>query len=241
MTALYLHGLPGSGAELALAGRAMAVLDRDAPSFAQLALRLPEGPLHLVGFSLGAACALRLAALAPEKVARLTLISAAAPLEMGDFLPHMAGAPVFRMAQGAARMAALTSVQSALARVSPGLFLKLLMRGTDASDAALFRRETTLLRQIMQDGLGPGQAAYLREMTAYVRPWARHVAHVGCPVTLHHGSEDRWTPPAMAEGLAAALPHAELIRHAGLGHYATLHQVLSRGMDSKPARPFEGP
>ena len=40
-------------------------------------------------------------------------------------------------------------MQSALARVSPGLFLKLLMRGTDASDAALFRQETALLRQLI--------------------------------------------------------------------------------------------
>lgn len=226
MRPLYLHGLPGSGSELALTGTQMEVLDRNAPSFAQLALRLPDGPLHLVGFSLGAACALRLAVLAPEKVARLTLISAAAPLDLGDFLPDMAGAPVFRMAHSAARMAALTSVQSALARVSPGLFLRLLMRGTDPSDAALMHRHSAILRRAVQEGLGPGREAYLREIAAYVQPWARHLGHVACPVTLHHGTADRWAPPAMASALHEALPASRLQRHEGLGHYATLAAVL---------------
>ncbi len=225
MRPLYLHGLPGSGAELALAGRLIEVLDRDAPSFAQLALRLPDGPLHLIGFSLGAACALRLAALAPDKVARVTLISAAAPLELGDFLPAMAGAPMFRLAQSAARLAALTSVQSALARVSPGLLLRLLMRGSDASDAALMRSEAAVLRRAVQDGLGSGRPVYLREVMAYVQPWARHLPHVRCPVALYHGTQDRWAPPAMAEALAAALPAADLHWFEGLGHYASLKAV----------------
>lgn len=73
---LYFHGLPGSAAELAGFGPEIAakadVFDVVArygaagegyfPRLAEsIAARFPIGPLHLVGFSLGAAAALRVA------------------------------------------------------------------------------------------------------------------------------------------------------------------------------------
>nr|WP_254899252.1 alpha/beta hydrolase [Thalassococcus arenae] len=208
----------------------MQVFDRSAPSFAQLALRLPDGPVHLVGFSLGAACALRLAALAPDKVKRVTLISAAAPLELGDFLPHMAGAAVFRAARSHDRLAALTRVQSVLARMSPGLFARLLINGADPADRSLFRdpAQMAVLKRSLAEGLGDNRDAYLRELAAYVRPWAGHLPRVAAPVTLVHGTADRWAPFAMAEALAQALPDATLRPASGRGHYTTLVDALSR-------------
>ncbi|WP_136441272.1 alpha/beta hydrolase [Pacificoceanicola onchidii] len=229
MTPLYLHGLPGSGAELALGGRSMPVLDRNAPSFAQTAIRLPAGPLHLIGFSLGAACALRLAVLAPEKIGRVTLISAAAPLELGDFLPAMAGAPVFRLARSHARLTMLTTIQSTLARLSPALMLKLLMKGADPADLSLYAGpDGAIVRRAVTEGLTHHKAVYLREVAAYVQPWARHLAYVRCPVDLHHGRADRWAPFEMAQTLTKALTRADvtLHPHADLGHYSTLKQVL---------------
>lgn len=224
MTPLYLHGLPGSGAELALGPLDMPVLDRAAPSFAQLALRLPDGPLHLVGFSLGAACALRLAVLRPDRVARLTLISAAAPPELADFLPRLAGRAVFRAAHSRARLSALTTVQGSLARLSDTLLVRLMSRGVTADEAALLQSEA--VRQSLRSGLTAGRTAYLREMAAYVQPWARFLDHVRCPVTLHHGKADAWAPMDMAETLANRLSPVTFERHAGLGHYGTLQAVL---------------
>lgn len=232
MTPLYLHGLPGSGAELALGPVDWSVLERDAPSFAQLALRLPDGPLHLIGFSLGAACAVRLAALCPERVAQVTLISAAAPLELGDFLPDMAGAGVFRAARSKAQLSALTRVQSTLARISPMLFQKMLSKGTDDGDKALFQSPKTgpLLRHALQEGLTRNKAVYLRELAAYVRPWANHLDHVRAAVTLIHGDKDQWAPAAMSTALADRLPRSDLIHLPDLGHYATLRHVLQNGV-----------
>lgn len=226
---LYLHGLPGSAAELAIAGVDLPVLGCDQPSFAQLALSLPQGLLHLIGFSLGAACALRLAALAPEKVTRLTLISAAAPLELGAFLPQMAGRAVFRAATSHGQLSALTRVQSTLARISPGFFTRLLLQNADPADQALFAeaQARAALQKSLREGLTQHRAAYLREITAYVQPWARHLAFVRCPVTLHHGTEDRWAPVTMAQALADALPDATLHRYDGLGHYSTLRKALT--------------
>ena len=202
----------GGAAELGLVpGVDLPVLPRDAPSFAQLALSLPAGPLNLNGFSLGAACALRLAVLAPDKVAKLTLISAAAPLKLGDFLPDMAGAPVFRAARSAGRMRALTQAQSVLAFMGPGLFARLLARASTAEEHALIT--STPVVRALQDGLVAHRAAYLREVIAYVMPWARHLPHVRAQTQMIHGTEDCWASPDMARALQAAL-HAALFKIA---------------------------
>ncbi len=226
MRPLYLHGLPGSGAELSLAVQEIEVLDRNAQSFAQLALSLPNGPLHLIGFSLGAACALRLAALAPEKIAKLTLISAAAPLEFGNFLPEMAGAQVFRAARSHAQLSALTAVQSTLARVSPGLMARMLARGTGPDETQLIT--STGIQRALAEGLTTHKQIYLRELSAYVQPWAHHVPLVHCPVELRHGAKDRWAPLAMAEALQSALPQSSLTIEAECGHYGCLKHTLDR-------------
>lgn len=225
MTPLYLHGLPGSAAELALGGCDWSVLDRSAPSFAQMALGLPSGPLHLIGFSLGAACALRLAALSPDKVAKLTLISAAAPLELGDFLPDMAGASVFRAARSHGQLSALTSVQSTLSRLSCGLMARMLAHGCSPREAALITSAPVC--RAMHEGLTKHKGTYLRELPAYVRPWANHLPYVQCPVHLIHGQQDTWAPLAMAHALKSALPDAELEVLDTAGHFGTLRHVLS--------------
>ncbi|MGH1413044.1 MAG: alpha/beta fold hydrolase [Pelagimonas sp.] len=226
MTPLYLHGLPGSAAELALGSSNIPVLDRNAPSFAQLALRLPDGPLHLIGFSLGAACALRLAVLAPDKIGQLTLISAAAPLDLGDFLPDMAGAAVFRAARSHAQLSALTAVQSTMARFTPGLMARMLARGTAPQEAGLITGPA--VQTALSQGLTDNKHIYLRELPAYVQPWAHHLTQVRCPVALIHGQADTWAPPAMALALHHALPDATLTMMPELGHYACLQHALKQ-------------
>ncbi|MBO9466050.1 alpha/beta hydrolase [Tropicibacter sp. R15_0] len=224
MTPLYLHGLPGSAAELALGPSNLHVLDRAVPSFAQLANALPAGPLHLIGFSLGAACALRLAALAPNKIGKLTLISPAAALELGEFLPKMAGAPVFRAARSHAQLSVLTAVQSTLVRLSPTLMTRMLAIGVSEAEAQLITSKP--VQTAVQEGLTKHKATYLREISAYVQPWAQHLDHVTCPVTLHHGKADTWAPIEMSELLAARLQNATLHALPDLGHYGALQATL---------------
>src|SRR6056297_2961557 len=168
MKQIYLHGLPGGAAELALAGVTLPVLDRRGK------IDLPQGPLHLVGFSLGAALALRLAAQRPDKVTRLTLISPAAPLDLGHFLPDMAGQAVFKAARHRSVFHALTMVQAGMVRLAPGLLARQLIATCDASDRALLTstQGACIFRQILCQGYGVNRPAYLREVPHYVQPWA---------------------------------------------------------------------
>ena len=214
---LYAHGTPGSAAELSPSPFTAPIL---APH-----TRL-TAPTHIIAFSLGAHLAITAAAAQPDHVSRLTLISPAAPLDLGDFLPHMAGRAVFRAARTPPLLRALAAVQLHLLRRSPDRFLALLFRDAPTSEHSLLssppHRDAIL--QALHDSLPT--PAYRDALQAYVRPWSHLLPRVACPVTLHCGSADTWTPPAMSDALAAHLSDATRVTHPDLGHYATLYRVL---------------
>ena len=240
-TTLYFHGLPGTAAELAgfgpdIAARAAGFhVAARGGAFAQLAAKIaaqfPEGPLRLVGFSLGAAAALRVAPHLGERVERIDLVSPAAPLQLGDFLGRMAGAPVFRAAlAGRLPFAALTFVQAQVARIAPEKLAAALMAKAKSEDRAIAAdpRFITALAQSLRHSLLGSRAAYTAEIRAYVADWRDHLAQVLQPVAIWQGSEDDWTPPAMAEALAAALPQRpEVTMLQGLSHFSTLRAYLA--------------
>ena len=133
---------------------------------------------------------------------------------------------MFRAARFPPVLRALTAVQLRLLRHSPDHFLALLFRNAPASEHALLASppHRSAILQALRDSLPT--PAYRSALQAYVKPWSHFLERVRCPVTLHHGSADTWAPPAMSEALAARLPDATLVTHPGLGHYATLYNVL---------------
>ncbi len=239
---VYLHGMPGGPGELELVrcdpARAY-VPDRRAAHLAtpegladDLARHFGDRKIILAGFSLGAFAALRLAAHAPQQIAHLHLIAPAGPLETGDYLPHMAGGPVFRMARDRpALLGPVTRVQSLLARWAPDFLARQVFATAQGGDAPLaadpgFRtRWSAMARACLSQG-APG---YLQEVRAYVPPWAALLSRIDAPVTIWSGSADNWAPPAMADDLATRLP--KLVAHHrldGLSHYSTLADALAR-------------
>lgn len=245
---LYFHGLPGSAAELAgfgpeIAAKAGAfdVVARHGAAgegyfprlAASIAARFPAGLLHLVGFSLGAAAALRVAPHLGERVERIDLVSPAAPLQLGDFLGQMAGAPVFRAAlAGRAPFAALTFAQAQIVRIAPQKMAAALMvkcKGADRELAAN-ARFIAALAQSLRYSLIDSRPAYTAEIRAYVGDWRAELAQVHQPARIWQGNADDWTPPAMAYALADALPYcAEVEMLEGLSHFSTLRHFLAQG------------
>lgn len=246
---LYFHGLPGSAAELAafgpiigLAARHCRVVARgDALAagpaeayFERLAAQIrrdyPEQSLVLVGFSLGAAAALRVAPLLGARVERIDLVSPAAPLALGDFLSGMAGAPVFRAAQaGRVPFAMVAWLQAQAAGLAAGRMASALMAGAKGEDRALASDPVFLgqLAASLRDSLLARRAAYRQEILHYVADWQEELAKVDQPVAIWQGSEDNWTPPAMAHALAAALPQAAIVQMLpGLSHFSALRAYL---------------
>ncbi len=238
--ALYFHGLPGSAAELAGFGPKIAaraghfhVVAR-AGDFGRLAgqitAQFPDGRLRLVGFSLGAQAALRVAPHLGARLERIDLVSPAAPLQLGDFLAGMAGAPVFRAAlAGRIPFAALTFVQAQMARLAAERMAAALMAKARGSDRPLAADPQFIaaLAQSLRTSLLDSRAAYLAEIRAYVADWSGELAKVHQPVAIWQGTEDDWTPPAMAQTLAAVLPgRPEVTMLPGLSHFSTLRAYL---------------
>lgn len=246
---VYLHGQPGSPAELRLAGvepsPGLFAPDRNGfnPALAEdaaldrlaedVARRFPQGAIRLIGFSLGAyvavELALRLADRGRAADLSLDLVSAAGPLALGDFLPDMAGGAVFRLARTSPpAFAALTAVQRRLAALAPGLLQRQLFATAAGADADLARDRAFqgLLREILAASLGP---VYRREVRAYARWPAERLAALTAPVALWHGEADTWAPLAMAQAVADARPASRsLTVLPGLSHYSTLKTVAPR-------------
>ena len=244
---VYFHGQPGSPDELTLVGAArlppaLLAPDRaaDRPDLplepyldhlaAAVRARFPAGAIRLVGFSLGAFVALEVALRLADREVRLELVSPAAPLGLGDFLPDMAGGAVFGLAgRSPGLFGLLTGVQGGLARLAPGLLFGQIFAGAAGADADLARDPAfrATITRILRHTLAHGATGYRREVLGYVGWSPERLSGLRHPVTLWQGEADTWTPPAMARALARALPGAPTLRtFPGLSHYSTLQAAL---------------
>lgn len=235
---VYFHGLPGAAAEWSVCappGLAACAPDRNTPiNAASLAAEVerhcPEGPLTLIGFSLGTPIALAAARQLGERVEQIHLVSPAAPLQLGDFLGAMAGGPLFRMAERRpALFRAVAWIEGLIARIAPAFLMDRLFASAAGDDAVLARDPAFRagMAGALRAGLGRDWRGFADEVAAYVADWRADLAGVGAPVTIWQGEADNWTPPTMAEALAAALPGAvTLHRLPGCSHYSALRAAL---------------
>lgn len=94
---IYCHGLPGSAREISMLvdsdeSNILVMGPNDIERFETVIGSKQIETAHVIGFSLGAMAAIEIAAKYPQLSKKLSLIAPAAPLELGDFLPDMAGA-----------------------------------------------------------------------------------------------------------------------------------------------------
>lgn len=248
---LYLHGLPGSfssdmeivfgpgkppdgvsGLErlMALGGNSdygAAVID--AFDIVVGARRKPD-PVHIVAFSLGAMPAMIIAAARPGSIAALDLIAPAAPLQLGNFLPDMAGKPVFDAASRSEfRLGLLIRAQSAALKLAPGLIARQLFAAAPQTERSLMSTAERLKAFLdgMRYALLDNARSYRAELLAYVSDWTEMLPKVTRPVRIWQGTDDNWTPPAMTRALTDRLGGpTEIQSLAGLSHYGALLHAL---------------
>jgi pimeloyl-ACP methyl ester carboxylesterase len=202
--------LPGHGASPLPAGPL--TIERMAADVAALLERLGEAPAHVVGLSLGACVALRLALCAPARVRSLTLVNPFARVQLGGpgdlarlglRLALLGTAPMSRVAAHVAR------------RLFPWPEQQELYASAVASLAATPR------------------AAYFASMRALARFDARgQLCAIRQPTLVVTGDRDTSVPLAAKLALAAAIPRARLLVVPGSGH-ATPHdqpQVFNRAV-----------
>lgn len=192
-----------------LPGAVDADLSRDdtIDGMAERALAAVQGPLLPVGFSMGGIVALRMAALAPERIAGLVLLDTNASAD----LPERAAARPGQ--QAAVRAGALERV--VVEELKPN-YLAAASRG----NAALLG----LLRAMAMD-LGPD--VFVRQSEALrTRPDQRDVLpRLAVSVLLMCGAEDRLCPPAWHRAMAASARAATLHVVGDAGHMLPLERA----------------
>jgi 3-oxoadipate enol-lactonase len=155
---------------------------------------------HVCGLSLGGVIALKIAALAPQRLASLMLAD--------SFARHPEGPAILQR-----------SLEGAAALGMDGL-------AANRADALLAQPAEPGVRRTVIDTMSRiDPAAYARAAEAvWLADQRREAAEVSCPALILYGSEDRITPPALSEELKALIPHAGLIEIAGAGHLPNLEQ-----------------
>ena len=252
--AFYFHGVPGAPIEAQMLHQAalehgirLQVVERNLPSelsseaylnelAQQISAAAAGQPIRLIGFSIGACLALRVAARLGDRVTTVYLLSAAAPLQIPSNSVGMgAGRYTFLWAQRYPRLfLAFAWYQALLAKLSPSLLLNLLFAGAGGKDPELLRQADTRawLANIQRACFKHGTTGYARDVKLYVEPWAAELAKVTAAVSLWHGEADNWAPLAMSVYLQRNLANAsQLTRCTGQAHYGCLlenaHAVMA--------------
>lgn len=246
---VYFHGLPGGPGELEAVGAAAhwsnlphtslnrrvigagSILSQHFDALAsELKSACGNSPVRFVGFSLGAYVALEVASRMGPAVSRINLVSAAAPLTKGNFLPDMAGQMVFRAARySPLLLAALTRAQSFVLHISPERLFDALFASAQGKDRELAAQPhfRASIIDVMNDCFSEGAKGYRLELRGYTQDWSQILPQITQPVELWHGNLDNWAPPSMADALADALPNVRMVhRLEGHSHYSTLQAFI---------------
>ncbi|MBL8513504.1 MAG: alpha/beta hydrolase [Betaproteobacteria bacterium] len=185
--------------------------------------------VDVIGFSIGAFAALQTCRYMASGVKTLHLVSAAAPLDAGDFIEAMAGKQVFRLAKVFPALFILLSYwQGLLARLFPDALFRLLFASAAGDDKALaadgeFQSGITKVLRSCFIGRVRG---YARDIGAYVRPWKTTLSEVSVNTYIWHGAEDNWSPASMADYLGSTIPGCTSTKiFSGLSHYSCLYRA----------------
>jgi pimeloyl-ACP methyl ester carboxylesterase len=248
---IYFHGAPGAPQECAIFdkfgkenGLTFFCFDRfsvdtsiDSEAYYQfLAKEISKQAggekVDFVGFSIGAFIALQTCRHMAQEVRHLHLVSAAAPLEGGDFLESMAGKQVFRLAKSLPFLFMLLSYwQGLLAWLFPKMLYRLLFASSTGADKVLAgdpEFQLTIIPVLQACFMGRVRG-YARDISAYVHPWAATLSEISVNTHIWHGSADNWSPKTMADYLKSAIPgcrHIDILND--LSHYSCLYAAAPK-------------
>lgn len=172
---------------------------------ARSALALADGPVTVIGHSMGARAAMEMARLAPERVERLALIDT-------GIHPRREGEEANR--QVLVDLAFAQGMSALADRWLPPMVHEDRVNDRELMDPlkAMVLRATPEQHQ--------------RQIRALLdRPDARaYLSGIACPTLVMVGRQDRWSPLAQHEEIAAALPNAELVVIEDSGHMSLVEQ-----------------
>jgi pimeloyl-ACP methyl ester carboxylesterase len=195
-----------------------------AADVAALADQLEIERFAVTGVSGGGPYATACAALAPERVTALGLISPVGPVIGEEGAPRI-GAGHHVMFRLSPRVPPLlwpffTLGRAAFLYAPLGIYGFLLSRAAPSDWKILRRPEVrSNLLQGVAEGLRPGIRAGVQELKLFSRPWQIPFDAIRAPSLLWQGTSDRNVPPSAAFRLGELIPGCEVHPIQGAGHY----------------------
>jgi pimeloyl-ACP methyl ester carboxylesterase len=249
--AVYVHGLGGSSQNFTdLAGLLADRLDGqavDLPGFgysdpsprysiAAFATALVDflehagrGPVHLIGNSLGGSISVRVAALRPDLVRTLTLISPAMPFldprrtAQGPVLPLLAMPGAERlMAWALTRITAEQMAEQVLAACFGDTTKVHPQRRAEAMEEIQLRYTVAHYPKAYLGTLRGLVGSFLRAYLPGVNSQWRLAARIPAPTLVIGGLNDRLVDPRVPAQVARVIPDSRLLILPGVGHVAQM-------------------
>jgi pimeloyl-ACP methyl ester carboxylesterase len=201
-------------------------VDASATAVAALIDQHGQGPVHLVGNSLGGAVCTRVAARRPDLVRTLTLISPALP----DLRPRLVSLRVAAVILPGLGRRALARLEGVPAQQRTLQTIRDLYADPTRMHPDRVREEVDEVTR--RDGLGYQAEALIGSaralVTEYTRRGARTLwrdaAQVTAPTLVIHGSHDRLVNPVTGARAARVFPSAHVVVLPRTGHVAMLER-----------------
>jgi pimeloyl-ACP methyl ester carboxylesterase len=245
--AVYVHGLGGSSQNFTdLAGLLADRFDGQAvdlpgfgysdpsprysiPAFADRVIKLIEhedrGPVHLVGNSLGGSISVRVAALRPDLIRTLTLISPAMPFldprrtAQGPMLPILALPRADRLfAWGMARMTVEEMAEQVLGACFGDTTRVHAQRRAEAIEEIRLRYTVAHYPKAYLGTLRGLVSSFLRAYLPGADSQWRLAARIAVPTLVVGGLNDRLVDPRVPAQVAKIIPDSRLLMLPGVGH-----------------------
>jgi pimeloyl-ACP methyl ester carboxylesterase len=174
-------------------------------AMARSALSMVEGPIIAIGHSMGARVAMEMVHLAPERIQKLALIDT--------------GIDSRREGEETKRQVLVDLAFEEGMGALADRWLPLMVHADRVEDQALLAP----LREMVMRAT-PEQ--HQRQIQALLnRPnLVPRLADIACPTLVMVGRQDRWSPLAQHEEMAARIPNAELVVIEDSGHMTLLEQ-----------------
>lgn len=259
--AVYVHGLGGSSQNFTdVAGLLAHRFDAQAvdlpgfgysdpskrysiPAFADTLIKFLDaggrGPVHLVGNSLGGSISVRVAALRPDLVRTLTLISPAMPFldprrtEQRQVLPVLALPRAERIfAWGMARLTAEQMAEQVLAACFGDTSRVHERRRAEALEEIRLRYTVEHYPATYVGTLRGLVSSFLRAYLPGENSLWRMAARITAPTLVIGGMRDRLVDPRVNEQVARAIPDSRLLLLPRVGHVAQMEvpRIVARGI-----------
>lgn len=200
-----LAALPGRAPDLPGYGGIPSPTRYSAEDLADALAQTLDGPVPLVGWSMGGMVALALAARHPDKVARLVLVGAS---------PTFVSRPDWDHGLAPEILAGFADALGQDYRATLLRFLSLQARGGDAAREVIGRLRAAVFQR------GAPEAATLAAGLDLLRDVdLRHLAQqVSCPALIVHGGRDTLCPADAGRWLAARIPRAGMALNERAAH-----------------------